>query len=364
MDAADLRYWLALARAPGFGSHGFLDFLGRIGGPAALFAGPPDHLEKSGASRALIDFLREPDWGRVERDLSWLDQPNRCCLSFLGSDYPALLREIPAPPPLLFVEGDRTLLTSRQIAVVGSRNPSPSGEKTAFQMAAQLAAAGLTVTSGLALGIDGAGHRGALSVAGGTVAVLGTGLDQTYPRSHRALREEIAASGAVVTDFPLGTPPRAANFPRRNRLISGLSLGTLVVEAALRSGSLITARLAAEQGREVFAVPGSIHNPLARGCHSLIQQGAKLVEGIADILDEFGGTAVLPGPESLPVVGGQELDAVSRELLKYVACDPTTVDTLVAVTGLSAEQTTSLLVMLELKGFVVATAGGCYCRII
>lgn len=361
-EATDLRFWLALARAPEYGSRRFIALLAKSGAPESLFSASRAELEASGASAALIDYLQAPDWGRVELDLAWLAAPGRHCITFRQRHYPALLKEIPMPPPVLFVLGDPEVLSVRQIAMVGSRNPSPTGEKIAFDMAAQLADAGFAVTSGLALGIDSASHRGALSVAGRTVAVLGTGLDQVYPRSSRALTEEIAATGAVVSEFPLGTPPRAAHFPRRNRIISGVSLGTLVVEAALRSGSLITARLAAEQGRDVFAVPGSIHNPLAKGCHALIQQGAKLVESVADVLEELGGCGAAPPSPPQQAAPECDLDGASSELLKYVAYEPTSVDTLVAATGLSAEHTTALLVMLELNGFVASAPGGCYCR--
>jgi DNA processing protein len=364
MDDSERRYWVALSRAPEFGSRRCLALLERCGGPANLFTASPRSLEIAGASPALLEYLRAPDWSRIDRDLTWLDQPRRHCITIADDAYPALLREIPAPPALLFVEGDAGLLSARQIAMVGSRNPSPYGQRVAFRTAAEVATCGYAVTSGLALGIDAAGHRGSLSVGGKTVAVLGTGLDQTYPRSHQALREEIAATGAVVSDFPLGTRPLAANFPRRNRLISGLSLGTLVVEAALRSGSLITARLAAEQGREVFAIPGSIDNPLARGCHQLIRQGAKLVEDVADILEELGGFVAINSVAAEPGGSPTGLDTASRELLKYVACGPTSVDTLIAATGFSAEQTASLLVMLELQGYVASSAGGHYCKIV
>ena len=364
MDAAERRFWVALTRAPGFGSQRFLTLLERFRSPAHLFTESARSLEAAGANPALIDYLRTPDWVSVDRDLAWLDRPGRHCITFVEDAYPALLREIPAPPPVLFLEGAPDAVNLRQIALVGSRNPSPYGQRVAFRTAAELAACGYAVTSGLALGIDAAGHRGSLSAAGKTLAVLGTGLDQTYPRSHQGLREEIAATGAVISDFPLGTPPLAANFPRRNRIISGLSLGTLVVEAAVRSGSLITARLASEQGRDVFAIPGSIDNPLARGCHELIRQGAKLVENVADILDELGGfIAANPGTAE-PSRAPTALDAASRELLKYVACEPTSVDTLVAATGFSAEQVASLLVILELQGYVASSAGGHYCKII
>ena len=210
--------------------------------------------------------------------MEWLSQPGNHVVHFQDAAYPALLKQIADPPPLLFVRGDRDYLAQPQLAIVGSRNPTHTGRALAREFAAHLASFGLTITSGLASGIDGAAHQGAIEAGGTTLAVTGTGLDRVYPARHRDLAHRVAENGALVTEFPPGTAPLAANFPRRNRLISGLSLGTLVVEAALRSGSLITARSALEQGREVFAIPGSIHNPLARGCHALIRDGAKLVE--------------------------------------------------------------------------------------
>jgi DNA processing protein len=274
-----------------------------------------------------------------------------------------LLLEISSPPPVVFTIGDPATLLTNQIAVVGSRNPSPAGERTARDFAEALAAAGLTVTSGLAIGIDAAAHRGSLNGGGRTLAVVGTGLDQVYPRRHEALAEEIAGSGAVVSEFPLGTPPRPSHFPRRNRIISGLSIGTLVVEASLRSGSLITAKAALDQGREVFAIPGSIHSAMARGCHSLIKQGAKLVESVDDVLEELGGFGLIPSRTGQPDPVGRTPDAAPGQLLKYVAWEPTSVDTLVRASGMNAETVSYLLLTLELEGYVASTPTGCYCRI-
>jgi DNA processing protein len=358
-----LRYWLALVRAPELGSKRLRFLLAQPGAPASLFAEPVGVLRTLGLGEGIIAYLRDPDWKSVDRDLAWLDRAGQSCLTLEDPGYPPLLREIPTPPPVLFVMGDPAALSLRQIALVGSRNPTPLGESIAFDLSSALTSAGLAVTSGLAVGIDAAGHRGALAANGVTLAVVGTGLDQVYPRRHHALMEEIAASGAVVSEFPFETPPKAANFPRRNRIIGGLGLGTLVVEATLRSGSLITARLASEFGREVFAVPGSIRNPLARGCHALLKQGAKLVETVADVLEELTGFEaawVVSPPHADP---DDALDACSSRLLKYVAHEPTSVDTLVTATGYSAEQVASLLVLLELNGYVASTAAGCYCRI-
>jgi DNA processing protein len=247
--------------------------------------------------------------------------------------------------------------------VVGSRNPTPQGQKLAHDFASALARAGCAITSGMAIGIDAAAHRGALHGEGVTLAVAGTGLDQVYPIRHHELAAAIIASGgALVSEFPTVTPPQATNFPRRNRILSGLSLGTLVVEAALRSGSLITARMAMEQGREVFAIPGSIHNPLARGCNALIKQGAKLVESLSDIFDELRWEAIPPQAET--IWGKADRPAAEcLELLKHIAYDPTSVDTLVAATGNTPDVISSMLLHLELQGYITSTSGGCFSRI-
>ena len=275
--------------------------------------------------------------------------------------------EIADPPPVLFVHGDPTLLVRPQLAMVGSRNPTPGGSETAQAFACHLAQAGLVITSGLALGIDGASHRGALEGGGATLAVAGTGLDRVYPASHRGLAHAIVANGALISELPPGAPPLPEHFPRRNRIISGLSAGTLVVEAAANSGSLITARLAAEQGREVFAIPGSIHNPLARGCHGLIKQDAKLVETAQDILEEL---APLTGIFTLPVkhLGekGNETPLCTVEqkaLLERLSFEPVAVDTIIRRSGLTPEVVSSILLTLELQGYVISSAGGCYSRI-
>ncbi len=283
--------------------------------------------------------------------------------------YPPQLASIPDPPELLHFRGDPLVLSAPAIAIVGSRRPTPAGRATAFEFARQLASHGLVVTSGLAAGIDAAAHRGALAAGGATVAVCGTGLDRTYPDSHAALAREIAAQGTVVSEFPPGTLPLPHHFPRRNRLISGLSLGVLVVEAQYRSGSLITARLAAEQGREVFALPGSIHNPLARGCHRLIRDGARLVETVQEVLAGLQADlfAALPAPSVQPrdtqAISAGPLDRESKILLNACGFEPVDVDTLVQRTGFTAASVASMLVMLELRGEVEPSAGGTYCRL-
>jgi DNA processing protein len=299
--------------------------------------------------------------------LDWLAQPGHLFLTLADSDYPELLKQIDAPPPVLYLIGNAELLHQPQLAVVGSRNPTPNGLVNAREFARTLASAGLCITSGLAIGIDGAAHQGALDGEGHTVAVTGTGLDRVYPASQRELAHRIADQGVLVSEFSPGTPPLAANFPRRNRIISGLSIGTLVVEAALKSGSLITARLALEQGREVFAIPGSIHNPLARGCHTLIRQGAKLVETASDIMEELA--PLLGGLESTSETGAdpssppdRNLDPEYLQLLESVGHDPTSVDSIIERSGLTADIVSSMLLLLELEGYVSSATGGRYSR--
>lgn len=324
---------------------------------------------KPSAVQALQDYQQHGEasqLGRlVVRDLAWLSEhPEVTVIGVDDADYPALLREIRRPPPLLYVLGDPACLNLPQIAVVGSRNPTPGGSDNAYQFARFLAGAGFTITSGLALGVDGAAHAGALKVEGRTVAVLGTGIDRIYPARHRRLAQDIVAQGgALVSEFPLDTRSNAGNFPQRNRIISGLSCGTLVVEAAVQSGSLITARLALEQNREVFAIPGSIHNPLARGCHKLIREGAKLVETGQDIVEELGALLGFQQVE-LRDHGAEAADpAVALEpaeasLLQAMGYDPVDVDTLAQRTSLDVGVIAAQLVGLEIKGVVSSMPGG------
>jgi DNA processing protein len=359
----DLRYWLALHRAPLVGSRRFGALLARFSTPRAVFEVDQSEWLALGLAEPTLTFLRDPDWRAVENDLQWLEGDERHCLTLAHPQYPSLLREIADPPPVLFVEGRPQALALRHIAVVGSRNPSPTGLKAAREFAGGLVLGGFGIVSGLALGIDAAAHRGALATGGITIAVVGAGPDRIYPRQHRTLVAElVAGGGALVSEFPPGTEPKAGHFPRRNRIISGLSLGTLVVEAAVRSGSLITARLAAEQNREVFAVPGSIYSPLAQGCNDLIQQGAKLVQTVADVIEEFEGRVTVESGRG-PANARPERESPHLTLLKYIAYDPTSVDTLVAATGNSAETVTSQLLLLELEGYVASTPGGCYVRV-
>ena len=298
--------------------------------------------------------------------MAWLQQPGCHLLTLADPAYPLLLKQIPDPPPLLYVQGDPARLSQPQLAIVGSRNPTPSGIANAREFAACLARAGLTITSGLAVGIDGAAHQGALE-HGQTLAIAGTGLDRVYPARHKALAHRILAGGALVSEYPPGTQAKPENFPRRNRIISGLSVGTLVVEATPRSGSLITARLALEQGREVFAIPGSIHNPQARGCHALIREGAKLVESAKDIIEELGSllASLTPAsdlPASLEQADAAGLEPEYQKLLESMGFDPISVDQLISRTGLTPESVSSMLLLLELDGHVSSAPGGYYSR--
>lgn len=360
-------YWLALHRAPGIGSAHFSRLVEEYGSAAGVFAAQG---RGAGLSDSAQNYLRQPDWEAVAQDFKWLEQPDCYLLTLADPGYPPLLREISDPPPLLFVQGDPSLLALPQLAIVGSRNPSPTGMETAAQFASYLARSGFIITSGLALGIDAIAHEGALSAKAPTVAVAGTGLDRVYPARHRTLAHAITGRGALVSEFPVGTPPLPRNFPRRNRLISGLSVGILVIEAALQSGSLITARLGVEQGREVFAIPGSIHNPLARGCHRLIREGAKLVETAQDILEELGpllGAALRPGYQEQVQIQtsdtpGDTTDPEYQALLGCLGYDPLPIDSLIERTGLTVEAVSSMLLVLELQGRVTALSGGRYLR--
>ncbi|MDG4548930.1 MAG: DNA-processing protein DprA [Candidatus Contendobacter sp.] len=355
---------MALLRAPGIGPARFARLLEHFGSAAAVFAADSAVLRSLELPDTALNYLSRPDWRRVEEDLAWLERPGNHLLRLDDPRYPPLLRQIAYPPPLLFVHGDPDCLRLPQLAIVGSRNPTPLGRETAQRFAAHLAECGLLITSGLAFGIDAAAHQGALT-GGRTIAVMGTSLDRVYPAQHRDLAHAIAERGALVSEFPTGASLAAGNFPQRNRLISGLALGVLVVEAAARSGSLITARLALEQGREVFAVPGSIHNPLAKGCHALIRQGAKLVETAEDILEELGALAATtreigPDPAAAP---SATLDEDYRQLLVAMGDEPVGIDLLVERCRLTAEAVSSMLLILELEGYVAAIPGGLYGRL-
>lgn len=361
IDDEELFAFACLARVPGLGARGVSALVQGFGSAAAVLAASGATLEDAGLSPALRSALLSLDKAGAAADLAWRDSPDKHLLVLSDPRYPALLAELTDAPAVLYVLGDPGYLSLPQLAIVGSRNPSAQGRENAQQFAASLTGAGLAITSGMALGIDGAAHQGALAAGGITLAVAGTGLDRIYPARHRALAHQIAEYGALVSEFPPGTGVRAVNFPQRNRIIAGLSLGTLVVEAALASGSLITARQAMEYGREVFAIPGSIHNPMAKGCHRLIRQGAKLIECANDILEELGPLAAFvqsPAPTQDQAQAAPTLDAEERAVLAAVDDAPTPVDRVVQRTGLPASVVAGALLGLELRGFLALCPGG------
>jgi DNA processing protein len=351
--------WLQLALTPGIGPVTFQRLLRQFGLPQAVLARKRAELAAL-ASAAVIAALDSEEVAQaVARALAWAGEPGHWVITLADEIYPRLLLEITDPPPLLYARGRVELLQRAALAIVGSRNATLQGEANAQTLARALSEAGLTVVSGLALGIDTAAHRGGLAGPGSTIAVLGTGIDVVYPQRNTQLAAEIAERGLLVSEFPLGTAPAGQNFPRRNRLISGLARGCLVVEAALASGSLITARAAADQGREVFAMPGSIHSPLAKGCHALIKSGAKLVESAEDVLAELSGFRASGYASTTKEVTATP----DSSLLAHMGHDPVDVDSLCSRAGMSAEQVSSELLRLELDGRVAALPGGLYQRL-
>lgn len=353
---------LALHRVPGLRLGTLESLLDRHGSAEAVLAAGPRGWRAAGLDTPLCEALAAPDWAAAEADLRWLDTPHSHFIAWGDAAYPERLRELANPPLGLWCLGDAGLLTQPQLAVVGARSATVQGLENAEAFARELARCGLVVTSGLALGIDGAAHRGALMEEHGTtIAICGNGLDRVYPARHRELAHAIAARGLLVAEFPPGTPPLRENFPRRNRLISGLALGVLVVEAARDSGSLITARLAAEQGREVFAIPGSIHNPLSRGCHALIREGARLVETVQDILVELAPKlAAEVRPEAVTAPPAKPGTEPASPLLAALGADPVSFDQLIARTGLDAGRLAAELSQLELAGRVAPGPGDTY----
>ncbi len=358
---------LALLRMPGIGPKRYRGLIEIFGSAATALRAEPQQLGRLGIPAATIAAWTKPDWAGVEMDLRWLAAAERHLLQLGDAHYPPQLTQIADPPPLLFVQGDLDVLVVPALAMVGSRHPSTVGIRNAHEFAKHLAGYGLTIISGLAVGIDAAAHEGALQGGGLTIAVCGTGLDRIYPSVNTRLAQRIAQAGALISEFPIGTKPLSQNFPRRNRIISGLSAGLLVVEAAPQSGSLISARMAMEQGREVFAIPGSIHNPLARGCHALIRQGAKLVETAADILEELAPqlsiNATMPEPPSTATEAVAEISDEQSDLLAIMGYEAISVDDMVERSGLTAEAVSSMLLLLELQGLIEASPGGLYNRV-
>jgi len=364
---ASIRCWLAFNRSFGASPSIAARALRRAGSPGEALRRRHALARELRAPTGIAARLQNLDLRGVEEDLSWLSGSRRRLLWIGHADYPRLLSEVPDPPPVLFVEGDPESLTWPMLAIVGSRNASATGRDIAHEFARKLGEAGIGTVSGLALGIDAAAHRGALRSDAPTVAVCARGLDRTYPPSHEELAQAVSERGAMVSEFPVGAAPLRSHFPRRNRIISGLSVGVLVVEASSRSGALITARRALEQGRDVFAVPGSIRNPLARGCHQLIRAGAIVAESVQDVFEEL---ALSPGIRSVLPVGRSEegeerpcLGEDARRTLASLGFESTPVDVLVARVGLTADALSSILLKLELDGYVKSTAAGSYERI-
>ena len=366
LDRDELAAWLRLIETPGIGRASARQLLAAFGSPQAAIGA------KAGARAAVVgptiaqalDAPPPETADLLARTLDWLAEGTaelpRSVLTLGDAGYPASLLQTADPPLLLYLLGRAELMQRPSLAVVGSRNPTPQGKDNAREFAAALSKAGLTIVSGLAMGIDGEAHDGALSGPGSTIAIVGTGLDRVYPRRHHALAQRIAAQGLLVSEYALGTPPLPAHFPQRNRIIAGMTLGTLVVEAALESGSLITARQAIEAGREVFAIPGSIHNPLARGCHALLKQGAKLVESAADVMDELRwGRGEAPHDSR----AGEQQPTAPDGVLEALGHDPVTLDALSARTGWPTSELAARLLELELEGEVARLPGQLFQRL-
>lgn len=373
---ATLRAWLTLLRTPTLGSVGVRALVTQAGSAVAACGEARRWRQALRLAPAAIDWIEHPDAARIDADLAWLAQPRHHLVTCDEADFPPQLDALANPPAALFVAGDPALLLAPQIAIVGARSATAQGKAAARDFARTLARSGLVVTSGMADGIDGAAHLGALDSDGGTVAVVGTGPDLVYPRKHAELATRIGEHGAIISEFPPGTDGKPDHFPRRNRIIAGLALGTLLVEAGLQSGSLITARLAAEAGREVFALPGSIHNPLAKGCHRLIRDGARLVETAGEVIEALAPAAqalgadlrarlAAPGqprqPGEAPMARAQDPDYA--KLMDALGDAPVSLDELLERTGLGAPAVSSMLLLLELEGAVAAAGNGRWQRI-
>ncbi len=368
----DLSYWLALHKASGIGPATFNQIFTHFPKPDILFRSPEalKQLDLTPVQRnAVKEAIQNPDWKAVEQEQQWAEAAENHILLLTHSEYPQLLKQIHDPPPLLFVKGQLNILNDVQLAMVGSRNPSVDGHECAWQFAHHLAQRGMVITSGMALGIDAQSHLGALKANGKSIAVAGTGLDRIYPARHKELAWQLIEQGAIVSEYSLGTGPMKYNFPQRNRIISGLSVGTLVVEAALKSGSLITAQTALEQGREVFAIPGSIHNPLSRGCHLLIKSGAKLVETAEDILEELSSLILaskmtsanasdISSLSDISQTSHSLLPKIQQQILKHIGFNPVSIDTIISRSGLSAAEINANLVLLEVDDCIQTHPGG------
>jgi DNA processing protein len=353
----ELAAWLKLSQIAGLGNENARRLLQSFGSPAAIFASPLSSLQqivRPAIANAIVNYADTNEF--ITQVTTWLGDETNHIITLADAEYPQALLNIPDPPLLLYVKGQLALLHHSSLAIVGSRSATTQGIRNAESFAKALSQDGLCIVSGMAQGIDTAAHVGGLSAQGSSIAVVGTGLDRIYPTSNRELAHQLAENGALISEFPLGMPPLAHNFPRRNRIISGLSLGCLVVEASMQSGSLITARMALEQGREVFAIPGSIHSPQAKGCHALIKQGAKLVEKPADILDELGWlSSVARNPSNK-----QNFHLI----FEHLGYDPIDIDSLSQLSGLTVEALSAILLQLELDGQITTLPGGMYQRLV
>ena len=359
----DVKAWLIISQTPGIGAVKIHRLLKQIGSPEAVLKAPTRNLRKAGLSGEAIAFLRTPPVDKINPSLAWASQENHFIRTFHCEQYPEKLKEIKDAPPLLYIKGNENLLKEPQIAVVGTRQPTPGGRANAQKFSRELAEAGLLINSGMASGIDTDAHNAALLCGSTTVAVIATGPDKIYPAKNKPLAESIAKQGVLVSEYPVGTEPARTNFPRRNRIISALSLGVVVIEAGLQSGALITARLAADQGKDVFALPGSIRNPKARGCHQLIQQGAKLVEKTEDILLELQlelKRCVQKSDESTQALAN--LSEVDTRILESMGYDPIDIDTLAERCGLPVQTVSVALLSLEVNNYV-GEDNGIYTRV-
>ena len=357
MNTDNLRTYLALNRIPGLGPRRIARLERCLGDLSLCFTEKTRPLQSLGLPEPSIQALKQVDWGVVDKDLRWAEHPNHHILHWHAEHYPKLLKAIHAPPPILYVRGNLAKLSDRNFAIVGTRKPSSAGTYNAHTFSGALAKRGYCITSGLALGIDGVCHEAALAYPSSTVAVIATGVDITYPKRHHLLAEKIAAHGAIVSEFPLGTTPRDIHFPRRNRIISGLSLGVLVIEAAQKSGSLITVRHALEQGREVFALPGTLQNPMAAGCHALIKEGAALVETIDDILEALPEPYPPPFEKSIPKQQ-QPLANPMEQGVKWEEFETLSVDQVIERSGLPPNVVLAHLTELEIRGTIRCVPGG------
>lgn len=368
----DCVYWLRMHEIQGLGRQTTYQLLKAFGSAEEIFAASHANLRKVVSDDIANQIKAETVSDQIKITLEWLAEPNNHLITLADEDYPRLLLETPDPPPILFAKGQLSCLQQPSIAIVGSRNPTAQGEKNAHDFAMLLAEFGFTIVSGLAIGIDAAAHRGALASNGKTIAVVGTGLDIVYPAKHRELAHEIIKQGLLISEFSLGTPSLPQNFVQRNRVISGLSMGCLVVEASLQSGSLITAKFATEQDRDVFAIPGSIHSPQSKGCHQLIKQGAKLVDAVQDIVHElksehFVSLAAMPLKKNfIPAknTSPEEIPHADKALLDLMSFEPVTVEYLLQHSGLTSDTLSSILISLELDNKIASMPGGRYQRIV